>query len=433
MAEIAVETAELAKKASRRMACLGNAALDRALRGMRKALLANKSAIMAANGADLQKAGSEGVSQGLLARLNISEEKFSQILAGVDEVASQEGLAGRKLSTTLLDDDLVLEKISVPLGVVFAIFEARPDALVQISVLAVKTGNAVILKGGSEALETNRVLVSVLRNALAESGLPENAVQLLESRGDVAEILALDKYIDVVIPRGSASLVNFVRANTKIPVLGHSEGICHCFVDERANMKKAVAVCVDAKCQYPAACNSMETLLVHRGIAEKFLPLFAKALSGKVELRCCSQSAAILRAKGFIVNDADESDWATEYADLILSIKVVGGTQDAIEHINRFGSRHTDSIITEDKGSAERFLKEVDSSSVMWNASTRFADGYRYGLGAEVGISTGKLHSRGPGGAECLLTYKYLLRGKGQTVADYSGEDGKKFLHRRIP
>jgi len=308
------------------------------------------------------------------------------------------------------------------------VFESRPDALVQISTLCLKSGNAVLLKGGSEAARTNKILADVIAQASEKSGLPPGWIQLLETREDVADMLALHGYIDLIIPRGSNQFVRYIMSHTDIPVLGHADGICHVYVDSDADPDMAVNIVVDSKCQYVAVCNAAETLLVDEKIAPTFLPRAKATLEQKgVELRGCPKTAALIDVK-----PATEQDWSTEYLDLILSIKVVAGLDEAIEHINRYGSRHTDAVVTADKEKADRFMALVDSANVFWNCSTRFADGYRYGLGAEVGISTNKIHARGPVGLEGLVIYKWKLLGTGQIVADYSGPNAKKFTHKKI-
>jgi glutamate-5-semialdehyde dehydrogenase len=295
------------------------------------------------------------------------------------------------------------------------IFESRPDALVQIASLGMKSGNAVILKGGSEALHSNRALFSLVREAAAaEEPAFRDGLQLVESRADVRELLGLDRLIDLLIPRGSNELVRSIQENTRIPVLGHSEGVCHLYVDAAADLGMAVELAYDAKCQYPAVCNAIETLLVHERVARDFLPRLAARLS-KVELRGDERTRAIIQAL-----PASEQDWRAEYNDLVLSIRVVDSLEGAIAHINTYGSHHTDAIVTGHEPSARRFLAEVDSASVMWNCSTRFADGYRYGLGAEVGIATGKIHARGPVGLEGLTSTKYLPEGR------------RRFTHREL-
>ena len=322
---------------------------------------------------------------------------------------------------------LNLTKISVPLGVLAVIFEARPDAVTQIAALAIKCGNAVMLKAGKEVERTAGVLVRVLREALVEQGLPADAVSLVVGRERVQELLGMHGLVDLVIPRGSKELVEYVQANTRIPVLGHAEGVCHIYVDESADEALALRVIEDAKTDYPAACNAVETVLVHRAIAAEFLPKLAERLRAQgVALHGDATVRELLRG----VEVEAVEDWHTEYGELAMSLGVVASLDEAMEHIHAHGSAHTESIIAEDAAVAERFLREVDAASVMHNASTRFADGFRYGFGAEVGISTSKLHARGPVGLEGLTTYKYVLRGKGQVAGDYRGENARAFTHR---
>ena len=334
------------------------------------------------------------------------------------------------LATTELDDDLTLQKVSCALGVVAVIFESRPDVVPQVGSLAIKTGNGLVLKGGAEARQTNRVLVSIWHEALsAVSPSLRPAICALTDRADVARILEMERDIDLVVPRGSTEFVNYVFEHSRIPVLGHGSGICHIYVDSAADLKMAKEVIVDAKVQYPAACNSVEKVLVHQSVAEEFLPTLVAALqSAGVEVRGCPRTTKLLPHSQII--PATEQDWHTEYGDLKITVKVVGDMAEAIEHINHYGSRHTESILTKDQSAADLFMDEVDAASVFHNASTRFADGFRYGLGAELGISNSKLHARGPVGLEGLLTYKYKLHGSGQTVTDYA--QGKRtFKHRR--
>jgi glutamate-5-semialdehyde dehydrogenase len=314
--------------------------------------------------------------------------------------------------------------------VIGAISDSRPDAVPQISALCFKSGNAVILKGGAEAQNSNRVIVDLIQKALSEvEGVPVTAVQLIETRAEVAEMLKQDQYINLIVPRGSNQFVRYVQDNTRIPVLGHSEGLCHVYIDEAADVEKAIRVVLDSKLQYAAACNAMETRLVHQDIAPKVLPSLVKQFrEQEVELVGCLKSCSLVPD----LKRAEEGDWDAEYNDLKLSIKIVDDMAEAIEHINRHGSGHTDTIVTENKERAERFLNEVDSASVMVNASTRFADGFRFGLGAEIGISTNKTHARGPVGLEGLVIYKYKLVGDGQIVADYSGKNGKSFTHKPL-
>jgi glutamate-5-semialdehyde dehydrogenase len=368
----------------------------------------------------------------MLARLRVTDRGIAQMAKQVREVAGLADPLGKRLAATELDNGLVLIKESCPLGVVGVIFESRPDVVPQLASLGLKSGNAVIMKGGSEAAATNEVLVAIWREALAKfPNVPTDSITLLQTRADVLDLLSQDQNVDLIIPRGSYELVQYVMQHSRIPVLGHGEGICHVYVDRAADLDKAVAISYDAKVQYPAVCNAAETLLVHEGIAREFLPkVVAKLKEAGVEIRGCARTLALLPKEGLVA--ATDKDWRTEYSALILSIKIVGNLDEAIDHINRYGSHHTDAIVTEDSEAAAKFLNEVDSAGVFHNASTRFADGFRYGFGAEVGISNGKLHARGPMGLEGLTTYKYKLYGSGQVVADYvSGK--KHFTHRRLP
>jgi glutamate-5-semialdehyde dehydrogenase len=424
-----------ARKASRSLAQLSAGTRNNVLLAIADAIEANPQEILEANEQDCQAAESEvtagKMTSAMLARLRVTERGVAQMAAQVREVARLDDPLNRRLSAMELDDRLVLYKESCPFGVIGVIFESRPDALPQLASLALKSGNAILLKGGAEAVHTNEAIVAIWREALAKfTELPADSIHLLQSRADVNEMLSLDRDIDLIIPRGSYALVQFIMAHSKIPVLGHSEGICHVYVDRDADIEKAVDIAYDAKVQYPAVCNAMETLLVHRAIALEFLPrMVGKLKEAKVELRGDEQTVSLLPNHGIV--PATEQDWATEYSDLILALKIVADLDEAIEHINRFGSRHTDAIVTEDAAAASRFLNEVDAAGVFHNASTRFADGYRYGLGAEVGISTSKLHARGPMGLEGLTTYKWKLIGGGHTVGPYAKGE-KKFKHRRL-
>jgi glutamate-5-semialdehyde dehydrogenase len=326
---------------------------------------------------------------------------------------------------------LNLYKVSCPLGVIAIIFESRPDVIPQVAALTLKSGNAAIFKGGVEAGRTNAALIGIWLDALAEfPELPPNGVNLLHSREEIAELLALDEGIDLVIPRGSREFVRHVAETSHFPVLGHGEGVCHVYVDRAADLDKALAVALDSKVQYPAACNAMETLLVHEEIAESFLPkMIAQFRSAGVEVRGCERMKAFVPAEVAIM--ATDEDWATEYSDLIVSIKVVVSAEDAIKHIEQYGSGHTESIVTEDQNAAKHFMETIDAAGIYHNASTRFADGFRYGFGAEIGISTSKLHARGPVGLEGLTTYKYRLFGDGHTVASYS-QGERSFKHRAL-
>ncbi|MFH1133775.1 MAG: glutamate-5-semialdehyde dehydrogenase [Nanoarchaeota archaeon] len=416
---------QVAKQAALRLANATAEEKNNILLSIAKKLDAQRALILKENRRDVAEAQRLGLKPALLKRLELDADKIKEMVKQVKDVAKLEDPVGKTLQSIELDLGLELYQVSCPIGVIGAIFEARPDALVQIACLCLKSGNAVILKGGSEARNSNRVLAKVISDEA--DFLAKGAVQLVETREEVQQLLKMDQYIDLFIPRGSAEFVRFIQDNTRIAVLGHSAGVCHVYVDKAADLGQAVEVCFDAKCQYPAVCNAMETLLVHIDIAGKFLPLLVKRFAGKVELR---GDAA---ARSFVtMRPATDEDWAAEYNDLILSVKIVKSVDEAIRHINRYGSRHSDAIITEDGASAKRFLSSVDASSVMWNCSTRFADGYRYGKGAEVGISTGKLHARGPVGLEGLTIYKYVLVGKHHRVADYVGKKAKRYTHRKV-
>ena len=395
-----------------------------ALLAMGDALADHADRIVAANGEDLHRSASEGLAPALLARLKLDETKLSGAVEGVRKVASLPDPLGRRQLHRELDEGLVLERVSVPLGVVGVIFEARPDALMQIASLAIRSGNGAVLKGGSEARLTNEAVMEALKAGLAASPVPSEALALLTTRQESLALLRLDGLVDLIIPRGSNELVRFIQDNTRIPVLGHADGICHLYVDAAAEVEMAVRVAVDSKIQYPAACNAIETLLVHRSVAADFLaaalPAFAAA---GVVLRGDGDS----RALG-VPEAADEDDWSTEYLDLILAVKLVDDLDEACAHIRRYGSRHTDVIVTADQAAAARFLAVVDSSGVYHNCSSRFADGFRYGFGAEVGISTQTLPPRGPVGLEGLVTYRYHLRGAGHVAADYAAGE-RQFSH----
>jgi glutamate-5-semialdehyde dehydrogenase len=427
--------ARRARVASRAIAKLSADARNEVLIAVGQAIEQGAPKILEANERDYRAAELEAaagkMSSAMLARLRVTERGIAQMAAQVREVARLDDPLGRRLSATELDDGLVLYKESCPFGVIGVIFESRPDAVPQLASLALKSGNAILLKGGVEAAHTNEALVSIWRECIGGfAAVPADSINLLQTRADVKEMLALDRDVDLIIPRGSYALVQFILQHSRIPVLGHSEGICHVYVDRAADLDEALDIAYDAKVQYPAVCNAAETLLVHAEIAEKFLPrMIAKLKEAKVEIRGDSKTIALLPKQDIV--PATDLDWATEYSDLILSVKIVADLDEAIEHVNRYGSRHTDAIVTEDAEAARRFLNEVDAAGVFQNASTRFADGYRYGLGAEVGISTSKLHARGPMGLEGLTTYKYKLHGDGHTVGPYARGD-KKFKHRPI-
>ncbi len=420
-----IELAKRAKAASTPLSDTSVELRNRALLAMAEALRAHSAEIGEANGRDLE--ASRDLGDVLQKRLVFDEKKLRGVVDGLEALASLPDPLGRVLTRTELAEGLHLRRVTCPIGVIGIIFEARPDALVQISSLCLKSGNAVLLKGGKEALHTNRILAEVIRNATEAVGLPGDWIQLLETREEVNGMLRLNEYIDLIVPRGSNSFVKYIMENTTIPVLGHSAGLCHLFLDASANLEKAVAIAVDAKTQAPATCNTVETLLVHKDAASRLLPAVCDALrNAGVELRGDEMSRSLVTW----MKPATEEDWSTEYLALILSVKVVDDLAAAIAHINRFGSHHTDAIVTEDAAAAELFQRRVDSADVFWNASTRFADGYRFGLGAEVGISTSKIHARGPVGLEGLTIYKWLLSGQGDTVAPFA--DGRRaFTHRQ--
>lgn len=417
--------ARLAKSLSPRLAVLPSAQKNLALETAARLLRARIYDIEAANREDLEAAACEGLAAPLLARLKFQGPKITAAAEGLTQVAALPDPVGRTLSARTLDEGLELYQVSCPIGVIAMIFESRPDALVQIAALALKSGNAVLLKGGREALHTNRVLAALMAEAAREAGLPEGWIHLAETRDDVTAMLALDHDIDLMIPRGSNEFVQHIMKNTNIPVLGHADGITHAYVDAAADLEKALRVVVDSKTQYVAVCNALETLLVHKEIAGAFLPRLAEALAAKsVEVRGDDGARAAVPAW----KAAAAADWDTEYLDLILSVKVVASLDEAVEHITRHGSKHTETILTEDRAAALRFLNSVDAASVMWNASTRFADGFRFGLGAEVGIGTGKIHARGPVGLEGLCIYKYVVLGNGHIVDDYAA-GRRQFTH----
>ncbi|MGI6432282.1 MAG: glutamate-5-semialdehyde dehydrogenase [Sphaerochaetaceae bacterium] len=392
------------------------------------ALENNSDAIQAANEQDLLEAKKTKLAQPLQKRLSLDADKLASVAVGVRQVAALADPIGTVRQRRLLDEGLVLEKVDVPIGVIGMIFESRPDALIQILSLCLKSGNAIVLKGGSEALRTNAELVATVRKALEPFGPQSGWIVHLQSREDVKELLSLDHIVDLLIPRGSNEFVRYIMENTHIPVLGHADGLCAMYIDKEADVSMAVKVAVDAKTQYPAVCNAIETLLVHSEVASEFLPLFKKELDRfNVVVHGDQRVASLIPCVA-----ATTKDWQTEYLDYEIAIKVVDSAQQAIDHISQYGSGHTDAIITQNKETARQFLQEVDSADVFWNCSTRFADGFRYGLGAEVGISTQKIHARGPVGLEGLVVAKWLLCGHGDIVDSY--EKGEKtYLHRDMP
>jgi glutamate-5-semialdehyde dehydrogenase len=420
--------AQQTRASARQLAILPTAVRNQALAAIAQALTAAAPEILAANAADCEAAQAEGIAPALYARLKLDEAKLNAAIAGVRDVAKLPDPIGAVQIHRELDTGLVLKRVTCPLGVLGVIFEARPDAVVQISSLAIKSGNGAILKGGKEAVHSCRAIVTAIRQGLAETAIDPAVVQLLTTREETLELLKLDAFVDLIIPRGSNAFVRFVQDNTRIPVLGHADGICHLYVDQAADLDMAVAIAVDAKTQYPAACNAIETLLVHQAIASKVLPLMQSALQAqRVELRGDDRTRQILD-----IAPATDADWTTEYSDLILAIAVVDSLEAAIDHINHYGSRHTEAIVTTDEQAAATFLAQVDAAGVYHNCSTRFADGFRYGFGAEVGISTQKVPPRGPVGLEGLVTYKYHMVGEGQVAATYAGVAGRAFTHRDL-
>ncbi len=422
-----------AKNAAFRLAQMESERKNQLLLALAERLNKNKARIAEANQKDLDEASTllaQGeLSQPLVKRLNLQGEKIDQLGNYLAEVAKLPDPVGIRQYAMRLDTGLDLERVSCPLGVLAVIFESRPEVVIQVSALSLKSSNAVLLKGGREAAHSNRVLWELINEVLTQWDLA-GAVALMESREDVQALLNQEEFVDLIIPRGSNAFVRYIQDNTRIPVLGHAEGLCHMYLAGSADLNQALDLVFDAKTDYPSACNALETLLVEEKLAPQILPqLFTRLQNAGVELRV----EANLLAYGTNLKTATEKDWATEYTDLILSIKQVAGLDEAIAHINRYGSGHTDSILTEDKKEAETFLNQVDSACVFHNTSTRFSDGFVFGLGAEVGISTNKTHARGPVGLEGLVIYKYKLRGSGQKISAYGGAKGKSYLHQPLP
>ena len=421
-----IELARRTRLAAGNLAVLSTEARNSALLNVATTLAEAKAEIIAANEADLQAALANNIAPALYARLKLGESKLEAAIAGIRDVAKLKDPVGVNQIHRELDEGLILRRVTCPLGVLGIIFEARPEALIQITSLAIKSGNGVILKGGREAINSCQILTKVIRQALEATEISPEIAQLLTTRAEIKQLLDLDQYVDLIIPRGSNSFVQYVQNNTRIPVLGHADGICHLYLDRAAEINKAIKITVDAKTHYPAACNAIETLLVHQDIAKSFLPQIAAALSAEnVQLRGDEATTKIIDVK-----PAQDHDWQTEYSDLILAIKIVNSIDSAIAHINQYGSKHTDGIVTEDAQAAELFQNQVDAAGVYHNCSTRFADGFRYGFGAEVGISTQQMPPRGPVGLEGLVTYKYKVTGDGHIAATYTGEDAKPFTHR---
>jgi len=427
-----IERAREAREASRLILSGSAESRSSALKSVRLALISRSEEIFAANIIDMERSAAEGLAPPMLKRLKFDKTKLSRVCEGIQSLELAEDPMGRVLEKRELDEGLILSRVAGPIGVIGMIFESRPDALVQIATLCLRSGNAVILKGGSEALETNRILAHIIAEAssgetLPSGGQPEGWIQLAETREEVREMLNLDHLIDLLIPRGSNEFVARIMRDSSIPVLGHADGICHVYLDENADPEKAVPIVLDSKMQYVAVCNAAETLLVHSAAAETLLPLIHSSLTAAgCELRGCNRTQKIIDVKAAI-----PEDWDTEYLDAILSIKIVDSLNEAIAHIHSHGSGHTEAIVTEDRISAETFMARVDAADIFHNCSTRFADGFVFGLGAEVGISTSKIHARGPVGVEGLLSYRWQLRGSGQVISDYN-EGRKQFTHKEL-
>ncbi|MGK7947076.1 MAG: glutamate-5-semialdehyde dehydrogenase [Microcystaceae cyanobacterium] len=422
---VLVELAQKTRIAARELGILSINDRNAALEAIAQALEAHLEEIVSANQADCEAAIKDNIAKPLYNRLKLGETKLKATIKGVREVKSLADPLGEQQLHRELDQGLILKRVTCPLGVLGVIFEARPEALIQITSLAIKSGNGVILKGGKEALQSCQTLTKIIKQGLVKSKVNPDAVQLLTTRDEIRTLLDLDQYVDLIIPRGSNDFVRYVQENTKIPVLGHADGICHLYLDQAANFDQAIPITVDAKTQYPAACNAIETLLIHKAIAPQLLPKLAAELQKEgVILRGDEQTCQIIE-----IDRATEEDWRTEYSDLILAIKIVDSSEEAIDHINTYGSKHTDGIVSDNETIAHQFLDQVDAAGVYHNCSTRFADGFRYGFGAEVGISTQKMPPRGPVGLEGLVTYKYHLQGAGHIAATYTGDNSKSFTH----
>ncbi len=417
------EIAAKMKMAAPQLAVSSNEQRNNALKAVKKALLLNKEAIFEANHRDMDAAKENYIASAVMKRLKFDEGKLADVCNGIDQLLTLEDPLGKLSLKRELDEGLTLYRVSVPIGVIGIIFEARPDALVQISSLCIKSGNCAILKGGKETVNTNKVLFEIIHKAVMDAGLPEYALHQATLHNEIDELLACEKDVDLLIPRGSNQFVQYIMNNTKIPVMGHADGVCHIYVDKDADMEKALPIIVDAKTQYTAACNAVETLLVNRAVAKEFLPVLADTCEeAGITMRGTQEVADVIPCEVMT-----EDEFHTEYLDLIVSVKLVDSVEDAITHINYYGSHHTDCIITENDETAVIFMEMVDSAGVYRNCSTRFADGFRYGFGAEVGISTSKLHARGPVGLEGMVTYKYKLQGDGHIVGDYAA--GRRSFH----
>ena len=413
LSQLLVDIASKSKSASAQLSRASSRLKDKALETMAQNLVERADFIISENQKDIEEAKSKDLSSAMIDRLTLTPERLEKVAQGLREVAALTDPVGEVVRMWTRPNGLKVGRMRIPLGVIGIIYESRPNVTADAAGLCIKSGNAVILRGGSETIKSNMAIGQILREALSQNGLPEDAVQIIPvtDRNAVLEMLKLDELIDLVIPRGGEGLIRFVAENSRIPVLKHYKGVCHVFVDESADLDMAESICINAKVQRPGVCNSMETMLVHKNIAQSFLPKASRSFIEKgVELRGCSRTKEILPE----VTEAKESDWSQEYLDLILSVKIVDNMEDAISHIEKYGSMHTESIVTKDYANSQSFINGVNSSTVMVNASTRFSDGFELGLGAEIGISTSKLHAFGPMGLEELTTTKFIVLGEGQ-------------------
>ncbi len=427
-----IEISQKTRLAAQHLASLSSDIKNQAIESIAQSLEAHTDEIVAANFIDCQAADGQ-IGSALYSRLKLDATKLKGAIVGVRDVGKLADPVGQIQIHRELDAGLVMQRVSCPVGVLGVIFEARPDAVIQIASLAIKSGNGVILKGGSEAINSCTVLVKAIKAGLEKSQVSPDVIQILTTRSETTELLKLDRYVDLIIPRGSNEFVKYVQDNTRIPVLGHADGICHLYIDSEADLDKAVSITIDSKTQYPAACNAIETLLIHQSIAPKFLPLIIDRFqTHNVKVKLDEIGHQLLGDKIENIEVVTMDDWSTEYSDLIISIKIVADLNEAITHINTYGSRHTDCIVTEDITTAKMFIDRVDAANVFHNCSTRFSDGFRYGFGAEVGISTQKMPPRGPVGLEGLVTYKYQITGDGHIVKDYTGDNSKPFTHRDL-
>ena len=426
-----IDLVKNAKESTYKLQSLNTEIKNYALSEIAKNIEKRKSEIFEANNKDLENAkellNNKKISLSMLNRLKLDDNKMIDIISGIKDVIKLEEPINKILTETELDDNLILKKVSCPIGLIAVIFEARPDVISQISSLCIKSSNAVILKCGSEGENTNKIIFEIINQVLSDiKEFPKNSVNLVFSREDIKNILSMDKYIDLIIPRGSNDLVQYIKSNTNIPVLGHADGICHLYIDESANIENALKICLDSKAQYPSACNSVETILINKNIANEFLKkLYSLFKENEIKINGDEEVKKILYDIGIV------KDWHKEYGDKEVSLKIVDNVEEAYKHINKYSSHHTDSIISENKENIEKFMTFVDSANVYSNVSTRFSDGFRYGFGAEVGISTNKTHARGPVGLEGLTIYKYKLFGNYQIVDDYVSHKSS-FKHKRI-